>query len=163
VSASWKAAAAPAASPAAALASPARAKRSASLGRDGGQELPHGGLRLRADELRHQRAVAEALHRGDALDAERLRHGGRLVDVHPGKHEGAGVLVREAFEHRPERAAGSAPRRPEVDHHRHRLRALEDLALEVVVADVEDEMRASGLHGVTLGHGRWPCKWRRSN
>src|SRR5581483_8590244 len=40
--------------------------------------------------------------------------------------------------HRTERAARAAPRRPEVDHDGYRARALDDLALEVGIADVDD-------------------------
>jgi hypothetical protein len=110
------------------------------------EEAPHVGLRLRADELGDDRAVAHADHRGDAAHAVALRRLRSGVDVQLGQHERAGVLGGQPLEQRAERAAGAAPGRPEVDDDRRRARALDHLAREIAVADVDRE--AGGIHGV---------------
>ena len=90
------------------------------LGRQQGVEEPrHGGRRLRADELGHDRPVAERLDGGDALDPE--RRGDALVGlgVELGERDLAVALGHGLLEHGRELPARAAPRGPEVDDDRH--------------------------------------------
>ena len=66
-------------------------------------------------------------HRGtgqqrDAADLMAVGDAGRLVDVELDHLQAAGVLAPEAFDERRDRAARSAPGRPEVDEDGHRAR-----------------------------------------
>src|SRR5439155_19324455 len=99
-------------------------------------------------------AIAEGLHRRDALDAERLRDCRCFVHVQLGEDERAVVLGRQTLQDRPDDAAGPAPGSPEVDDDGDLLRALEDLALEVTFGHL--------YHGCALGHrGQTAeCSWR---
>jgi hypothetical protein len=94
--------------------------------------------RLRADELAGQPTVLERLHGGDALDAERGRDVRVGVGVELGQRHLALALGHEPLEHRGQLAAGPAPRGPEVDDHRHLVRALDDVLLERRLCGVED-------------------------
>jgi hypothetical protein len=66
-----------------------------------------------------------------------------VVRVHLGQHEASAVFGGQLFQHRLERAAGSAPLGPEIDQDRYAVRGIDDFFLEVGGADVERE----GIHG----------------
>ena len=74
-------------------------------------------LRQRADELAHHLAVAEGLHRGDALHLVAAGDAGVLVHVDLDELHLAGALCRDRLEGWTQHAAGAAPGRPEIDHH----------------------------------------------
>ena len=59
-----------------------------------------------------------------------------LVDVHLDELDSPAGRVDDVFEYRPERAARTAPRSPEVDHHRHLFGPVEDRLLEIGVTHV---------------------------
>jgi hypothetical protein len=119
--------------PACPRASASRAERVLDLGGVGNQaveERAHEVLRLRAHELRDGVAVDESDHVGDRLEAEggdQLRIG---VGVHVDELEAPAVFALELFEHRRERLARAAPRRPEVHQHGDFHRAFDHIALE---------------------------------
>ena len=120
-------------------------------GQQPGDELPHVGLGLGADEAVDDLAVLQRVHGRDALHLERR---GRLavgVDVDLGEDDLAAGLVDHLLEDRSERLARAAPLRPEVDHHRHLLRALHHLGGEGGVGDVDRHgWQCTG--GGTLAH-----------
>ena len=76
-------------------------------------------LRLTLGEEDHGREGEDPVARGEP---------GILVDVHPNEPDAFTPLVGESDEVRLDRVARSAPRRPEVDDHRHRRP--EDVLLE---------------------------------
>src|SRR5215204_3770690 len=73
----------------------------------------------RADNALDLAAAVEEDERGDALDAEALRHLGVLVHVELEETHAPRVLLRQLLEGRRKCAARRAPLRPEVQHHRH--------------------------------------------
>ena len=75
-----------------------------------------------ADEVIDGGAVLEQHHRRQAANADLLRQFLLLVGVDLRELEAAAIVRGEPVEHRHELAAGAAPRRPEVDQHRHRRR-----------------------------------------
>ncbi len=83
------------------------------------------GLGQGADELGHHLAAVEHLDGRDAADVELLGDLGLLVRVEldelPAPRGRGGQLLDDRSEH----AARSAPRSPEVDHHRHSAAALD--------------------------------------
>ena len=101
------------------------------------EELLDLGLRHRADELVDDRAVAKCLYRRDSLHAEARRQRLVGVDVDLGQHHLAAAGGLGRLQRRGQRAARPAPLGPEVDHDRHRARALDHLALESRLADVD--------------------------
>ena len=105
------------------------------LGLDIGREQPldelaDGGFGLRPDEPVDDAPVLEGEDRRDRLHLERLRDGRVLVDVDLGQHDLTLGLVDHLFEDRAERLARPAPRRPQVDDDRGRVRGLHDVVLE---------------------------------
>ena len=86
--------------------------------------------RLGADEFIDDAAAAKQLHRRNAADLELLREVLVLVGVHLDDFDLAGVFVGKLFEHGSERAARTAPRRPEVDQHGLRGGGVDDLRRE---------------------------------
>src|SRR3954462_14621561 len=76
-------------------------------------------LAARADDALDLAPAVEEDERRDALDAETLRHGRVLVNVHLEEAHAARVLLRQRLERRCERAARRTPLRPEVQNHRH--------------------------------------------
>src|SRR6187549_2748204 len=104
------------------------------------------GLRHGADELLDDPAVAEGLHRRDALDA--VAGGERLVGVDVDLGEDDLPVPRRlgGLQRRGQRPARAAPLRPEVDHDRDLAGALDHLLLEGRLADVD-------RHGVRLDSG----------
>ena len=113
----------------------------------GGQERLHEALdrraRLRADELGHHLALAEGLDRGDAADAVALLQPGVGVDVDLGEHHLALMGLDRLLEDGPQRAAGGAPRGPEVDDDGGGEGALQHLVGEGGLADLDDRLRRS--------------------
>src|SRR5439155_13414705 len=93
-----------------------------------------------ADEAVDDLSVAQGVDRRDRLHLERGRHARVLVDVHVHQLDAALRGVDHALDGRPERAARAAPRGPQVDHDRHLLRALEDVAFEGLVGDVDHRL-----------------------
>ena len=91
---------------------------------------------LRADELVHHLAVLECLHGRDALDAVRLREPGVAVHVDLDELDLARALSGGALERGGQRAARPAPLGPEVHHHGHLARAVDDGVLEFRLCDV---------------------------
>src|SRR5690606_3037516 len=63
--------------------------------------------RLPADDTEHRR---------DRADLEMARELGLRIGVDFHEQEAAVVLLLESLEHRPERLARAAPRRPEIEH-----------------------------------------------
>ena len=109
---------------------PAATSASASEGSERVEEALDLRGRLRADELGDDLAVAERLHRRDALDPERGRDARVGVGVDLGQRDLAVARGHGLLEHRRERAARAAPRGPEVDDDGQLARALDDVALE---------------------------------
>ena len=98
--------------------SPSATRPSASDGSSESRNCVDRLRRLGADELRDHLAVAERLHRRDALDPERARDRGVGVDVELDQLDLARAGLGGALEHRSELAAWAAPLGPEVDHDR---------------------------------------------
>ena len=110
---------------------------SSSVGSSRSTNCPHLVLGVGAEEAVDGLAVLQRDDERDALDAERLGDAGVLVDVDLHQHDLAVGLVDDLLDDRPEGAARTAPRRPEVDDDRHLLRALDHLGLEGGIGDVE--------------------------
>jgi hypothetical protein len=107
------------------------------LGRD---DLVEEGLDLGvgdcADELGDHLAVLERLDRRNALDAELPGNALIRVGVDLGELDLAVPLADGVLDRRAQGPAGTAPLGPEVDDHRHLLRAFDNLGLELLFADV---------------------------
>jgi pimeloyl-ACP methyl ester carboxylesterase len=99
--------------------------------------------RLCADELCDELAVAKGLDRGNALDVERTRKLGVGIGVDLGEDDFLLARGSRRLEQRSELLAGATPRRPEVNDNRHLARALDHLALEAELANVDDRHRYS--------------------
>ena len=122
----------------------ARGDQRVRLARRGRQALDERGhLRLghRADELVHHLAVADGEDGGDGLHGEGLGDPRVLVDVDLGQLDRAPGVGDGLLEHGPERLAGPAPGRPQVDDHRHRRAAVQHLGLECLIGDVHRPRR----------------------
>ena len=93
------------------------------------EELAHLGLGQRADEAVDRLAALEQDAERDAAHAEHLRQLlrdlGLVVGVELDQLEAAGVGGLELLEHRAERLARAAPRRPDVEQHRLRERGVD--------------------------------------
>ena len=63
------------------------------------------------------------------------------LDIDLGQLDPSLTLADDPLEHRPELPTGPAPRRPEVDDHGHRSRALDHPLTEVGLTDVGDHGR----------------------
>ena len=108
--------------------------------RIGGQHtrpLTDAALRASLQEAVDRPAVLEGVDRRDGLHLEGLRHLGVLVDVDLGEHDLPVGLADDLVEDRPQCLAGPAPRRPEVDHHGGRGRAVDHVGLEGAVGHVD--------------------------
>ena len=99
------------------------------------EEVAHARLGQRAGELVLDAAVDEQLAVRDATDAVGARDLLLFVGVELDERHAAGELGGDLVEDRRERAARRAPRRPEVDEHGRRRRALEHDGLEVGAVD----------------------------
>ena len=88
-------------------------------------------LGLHADELFHDLPTVKQHDRRDAADAEVPGDPLLLVGVHLREREPTRIVVGDALEHRHQRAAGSAPGRPEIDQHRLVRGCLDDGLREV--------------------------------
>ena len=102
-----------------------------------GDELPHLRLRLRPHERGNNLSLIEGEDRRDALNFESTGNRRILVDVDLDENNLTGGLVDHRLENRSQRCARTAPRRPEVDHHRRRHRPLEDVGFECFVCHVD--------------------------
>jgi len=107
------------------------------------EEALHHRARLRADELVDDRAVAERLDGGNALDAKGLREPLVGVGVDLRQHDRAFARPGGLLEQRRQGATRTAPRGPEVDDDRRRAGALDDLGVELGLADIHDRHRHS--------------------
>ena len=70
---------------------------------------------------------------------------GLLVGVQLAELKAAGVCGLELFEHRPERLARAAPRRPDVEQHRLLHRGVDQLGFEVLKGDVDHVSRRGSM------------------
>ena len=111
------------------------------------EERAHLRQRLGADEFIDDASAAKQLHGRNAANLELLREVLVLVGVHLDDLDLAGVFVGELFEHGPERAAGPAPRRPEVDQHGLGGGGVDDLGGE--------GCRGDGGYGCSSWPGYW--------
>ena len=102
------------------------------------EERAHPRQRLGAQEFVDHAAVAKQFDGRNAADLKLLREILVLVGVHLDDLDLAGVFVGHLFEHRPERATGPAPRRPEVDQHGLRGGGVDDLRRETGRGDGRD-------------------------
>ena len=114
--------------------------------RQRGQPFAHHVGRLRAHELGHHCAVPECLHGGDAADLVLRGQRRRSVGVHLGQLDAAIERRDLALQHRPEDPAWPTPRRPEVDDHRHLVRAGEHLGIELSLGNILDVSGWRGSH-----------------
>ena len=123
------------------------AASSSALGTCLSRNLRTSRLGQRADEAVDRLAALEQHAERDAAHAEHLRQLGGdlglLVGVELGQLEAAGVGGLELLEHRAERLARAAPRRPDVEQHRLLHRGVDQLGFEVLEGDVD--------HGVGSG------------
>src|SRR4029450_1347469 len=106
-------------------------------------------LRHRSDQRLDNLAALVDMHRRDADDAVTAGHPGVLVGVELDDLDLVGVLGGQLFEHRRDRAARTAPRRPEV--HEDWLVVVEDVGLEGGVGDFLGGSHVMGL--LSLGRG----------
>src|SRR5690606_32864626 len=106
-------------------------------------------LRLgqRADEAIDRLALDEGDHRRDRLDAELASDARVVVDVHLDQADRALGGAHGLLDDRPERLAGTAPGRPEVDQHRAALGFLEHVLGEGLGGGLEDEIVGRGGRG----------------
>ncbi len=84
----------------------------------------------------------KAMTAGNRLDAELAGDRRMLVDVHLDQAHGAAGGAHRLLDDRPERAAGPAPRRPEIDQHRLAGGFLDDVLGEGLGGGVLDEVAA---------------------
>src|SRR5205085_2337687 len=115
-------------------------------------ELVHLRLPERADEPRQGVAVAKGDDGGDALHTQRAGHPLVRVDGELREEERAAALPRDLLDGGPERAAGPAPRGPEIDDDGALLRALQNDLLEVRVRRLDDGC-GGRAHGSSLRAG----------
>ena len=104
----------------------------------------------RARAPRDLLAIAKQDQRGDAADAETPRELLMLVGVELADLQLRASLIGDAIEHRRHRAAGAAPRRPEV--HEHRQAAACGVRLERLRIE---RHRAAGAPRATCSARRW--------
>ena len=112
-------------------------------------EGAHLRFRQGAEEMRQWLAVAEREHRGDRAHLQGLGELLVFVDVHRDELEAAGVFALQLFQHRGERAARRAPRRPEVHQHGQLRRRLDHRLLEIAYAHVHG-MAKLGAQGAII-------------
>ena len=96
------------------------------------EEATHARLGQHAGELVGHATVDERLDVRNAADVVARRELLLVVGVELREREPAGHLGRQLVEDRPERAAGAAPRRPEVDQHGPLARSPDHDLVEVV-------------------------------
>ena len=97
-------------------------------------------FRQRAHEAVDRPAVLEGEHRRDRLHAHLAGNLRMLVDIELDQPDRALCRPHGLFQDRRELAAGTAPRRPEIDQHRHLARGLDHVAHEVFGGGVLDEV-----------------------
>ena len=93
-------------------------------------------------------AVAEREHGGDRAHLQGLGELLVLVDVDLDELEAAGVFALELFQHRGERAAWRAPRRPEIDHHRLPGRRVDHFLLEIAYSHFHDMAKVGARNAI---------------
>ncbi len=115
-------------------------------------------LRQHADELVDRLRVGERDDVGDAAHLEMLGQLRVLVDVDLHELPFARVFLLELFEHRAERLAGLAPRRPKIDQHRRERRCVDYVVFECSQGGVHCVLvRQSAVGTNEGGHGRFQC------
>jgi 8-oxo-dGTP diphosphatase len=137
--------------------SPATGTGQSGLGRGGEhllEERAQVALGQRTGEALHQPAADGEQHRRDALDLQLARDGLVAVDVDLGKHPRATTLGGEPLEHGGQLLARTAPVGPEVDEDGHLQRALQHVALEGRLRDVEDVRRRGRAAAPSARPGR---------
>src|SRR5262249_61062733 len=108
-------------------------------------------LREQPHEAVHGLAVFECQDRRDAFDPEVLCQPRGLVHIDLGQDERALAVDRGLLQLRAELPTRAAPLGPEIYYHRHLSGAVEHLALEVGVTDIDYPLRRRGL---------WHCNLR---
>ena len=108
-----------------------------------------------ADEGIDRPPVHEGHHVRNATDAELRGKLRVLVQIDLHQAEAPGAVLFEALEHRAERTAGAAPRRPEVDQHGDFVRRINDVPLECISGGVQ-HLRFPFLSLAAGGGGRPP-------
>ena len=97
-------------------------------------------LGQRSHEAVDRTAVLEGEHGGDRLHAHLAGDLRVVVDIELDQPDRALRRAHRLFQDRRELAAGPAPRRPEIDQHRHLARGLDHVAHEVLGGGVLDEV-----------------------
>ncbi len=100
----------------------------------------HAGLRQRPHKSVDGLSILEREHRRDGLHAHLAGNLRMLVDIELDQPDGPFARAHGLLEDRGELTAGAAPRRPEIDQHRHFARGLDDIAHEVRRGGVFDEI-----------------------
>jgi len=94
------------------------------------QKAPDRRRGLGADKLGDDPAIAKALDRRDSPNPERTSELRIRVHIELDQLDGSLAKGNLAFEHGPERAAGTAPFRPEVDDYGYRMGSVDHRRLE---------------------------------
>ena len=106
----------------------------------------------RAHEAVDRPAAEEGIDRRDRLNAQLLGQHLVLVDVDLDELDRAIGGLDHFLDGRLELLAGPAPRRPEIDDHRHRARRFEHVLGELGLVAVLDEVGGGGLRRGALQH-----------
>ena len=101
----------------------------------------------RARRARDFAPVTEDRDGRNRADAERARELGILVRIDLHELHAAGVRGGELFQHRRQRAARAAPRRPEIDQHQLLARTFDDFLLEIGGRNVHGGINGNGGAG----------------
>ena len=112
------------------------------------QKLAQLGLRQQTHEVEDGLAAAERDHGGNGLNAVLPGELRVLIDVDLGEDNLSLALADHFLENGREGAAWSAPRRPEIHHHRRLVRAVNHLLIERAIFDFDDPGRLGRGHGV---------------
>ena len=125
----------------------------------------------RSHEAVDRLPVLEGEHGGDRLHAHLPGDLRVIVDIELDQLDRALRRAHRLFQHRRELAAGAAPRRPEIDQHRHLARGFDHVAHEVLGGGVLDEVGIAAAGAAVLENGGiyahdssalQPCKMGRT-